>query len=349
MRQMISKSGGDPDLTRFVAGFLEELGHIADFRIQPLAGDGSKRHFWRVRIPSSEVTYVAMRNAPVNQDSLWENRAYLLIGQHLLSKSVPVPRVYKADPENGFFVMEDLGDGNLQGCSREGDPEPLYEKVLRLLLHMQIAGSEGFRAEWTCQTERYDRDVMLRYEAYYFRDAFLCRYLGLKPEWPELETPFEWIAESASLAPAHFFLHRDFQSRNIMVRGERIGIIDWQGGRLGPLGYDVASLLIDPYTDLTREQREGLRHFYLDLLREREPAWADSFERSYPFLALQRNLQILGAFAYLSKAAGKPYFEAYIPKALVSLRLLLESVSAPELAPLLELVAEIAERIEQSA
>jgi aminoglycoside/choline kinase family phosphotransferase len=341
LQRMKSTPEGDPDLARFVAGYLKDMGREVVFQMRSLAGDGSKRRFWRILIPSSGITYVAMRNAPVNQAAVRENRAYLQVGEHLLARAVPVPRLYRADPEGGFFVMEDFGDGNLQGRSREGDPVPLYRIVLRLLLHMQIAGAEGFRPEWTCQTERYDRGVMLRYEANYFRDAFLGRYLGLKPDWPELEPPFDRIAEKASRAPGHFFLHRDFQSRNIMVQGERIGIIDWQGGRFGPLGYDVASLLIDPYTDLTPLQREGLRRFYLELLRERGPAWADPFEESYPFLALQRNLQILGAFAYLSTVGGKPYFEAYIPKALQSLRSLLEGVSEPELAPLLDLVVKI--------
>ena len=286
-----------------------------------------------------------MQNAPVNPDSVRENRSYLLIGKHLLDRSVPVPRIYRADPDAGFFIMEDLGDRNLQESSREEDPAPLYREALRTLLHMQTAGSEGFNPEWTYQTERYDRGVMRRNEAHYFRDAFLCRYLGLKSEWPELEISFDAIAEAASRAPNHFFLHRDFQSRNIMLLNGRIGIIDWQGGRLGPLGYDAASLLIDPYTDLTDEQRAEYYGFYLNLVRDREPDLAGSLEDSYPYLALQRNLQILGAFAFLSKVAGKPHFESYIPKALKSLKALLAGVGRPELAPLRDVVAEAERRI----
>jgi N-acetylmuramate 1-kinase len=340
----------DPGLNAFVAGFLKDQDRAGrEFGIHPLAGDGSQRRFWRIRVPSSEITYVAMQNRPATPYAVRENHAYLLIGKHLFARSVPVPRIYRADPDSGFFILEDLGDQNLQEFSGRGDPAPLYREVLRVLLHMQTAGSEGFRPEWTCQTERYDRGVMRQYEANYFRDAFLSRYLGLKPDWPGLEIPFKHIEEAASRGPDHFFLHRDFQSRNIMVRNGRIGVIDWQGGRFGPLGYDAASLLIDPYTDLTSEQRAACYGFYLDLLREREPAWVAPFEDSYPYLALQRNLQILGAFAYLSKVGGKPHFEAYIPRALSSLQTLLEGVSKPELEPLLDLVAETAERMGQSA
>lgn len=331
----------EPGLASFVSGFLNDSESKREYRPLPLAGGGSKRRFWRIHTPSG-CTYVAMWNAPVNPDSVRENRAYLLIGKHLLEKTVPLPRIYRADPYAGFFIMEDLGDRNLQEISREGDPAPLYREALRVLLHMQTAGSEGFEPQWTCQTERYDRGVMRRSEAEYFRDAFLHRYLGLKPGWPELDISFERIAEAASRAPGPFFLHRDFQSRNIMVTNGRIGVIDWQGGRLGPLGYDAASLLIDPYTELTPQHRAEHYRFYLNLVRDRAPSWADALEESYPYLALQRNMQILGAFAHLSKVAGKPCFEAYIPKALESLRALLAGVGGPELRPLMEVAGEAA-------
>jgi hypothetical protein len=286
-----------------------------------------------------------MQNEPANLNLDRENHAYYLIGRHLLARTVPVPEIYRADLSSGLFIMEDLGDENLQEASRKTDPVDLYREVLRVLLQMQIHGSEGFDVGWTCQTERYDRLVMRRYEAEYFKEAFLCRYLGLKSDWPELQPSFDLIAEEASAPPNHFFLHRDFQSRNIMISGGKAGIIDWQGGRLGPLGYDLASLLVDPYPELSPTQRNEVYRSYLALLKEREPSWAGSFEDSFPYLALQRNLQILGAFSYLSKTAGKTYFAAYIPKAVESLRSLLEGVAGKELAPLRELAAAIQVRL----
>ena len=93
---------------------------------------------------------------------------------------------------------------------------------------------------------------------YFFRVAFLCRYLGLKRKWPELERPFNHLAEMASSAEGNFFIHRDFQSRNILVSQGRIGVIDWQGGRLGPLEYDLASLLIDPYVSIPHPVRDKI-------------------------------------------------------------------------------------------
>jgi aminoglycoside/choline kinase family phosphotransferase len=119
-----------------------------------------------------------------------------------------------------------------------------------------------------------------------------------------------------------------------MILKEGIGIIDWQGGRLGPLAYDLASLLIDPYAQLSKEEAEGVYQHYLLLLKEYEFRSLDPFKRSYPYLAIQRNLQILGAFSYLSKAQGKSFFETYIPPAVKTLHNLLDELKDPKLSSL---------------
>jgi hypothetical protein len=182
---------------------------------------------------------------------------------------------------------------------------------------------------------------MRQSEADYFKTAFLHGYLGLKEEWPELERSFLYLMEAASEAKPAFFLHRDFQSRNIMISGDRIGIVDWQAGRLGPLAYDVASLLIDPYTDLPTSTKGDLLDFYVQILTEHDPVMADGFLRQYPYLAIQRNLQILGAFGFLTKVRGKAYFATYIPAAVGSLNHLLDGLEAPALLPLKNLSRDL--------
>ena len=126
-----------------------------------------------------------------------------------------------------------------------------------------------------------------------------------------------------------------------MISGGDIGIIDWQGGRLGPLGYDLASLLIDPYTGLSRQQREHLYQHYLLFVKEHDARWVAQFERSYHYLAIQRNLQILGAFSFLTKVMQKKYFEAYIPTALRSLCDLLHQVNDQKFSSLKGLVDDL--------
>ena len=328
-------------LTAFVREFLGEPGPFS-----PIAGDGSMRVFWRVGGLKSDVSYIAMENAPTDDFSKRENTAYLNIGRHLRNQGLPLPEIHRFDLDKGWFIMEDFGEVSLQtACARAKERIPLYVPVVEMLFQQQTRGSEGFDTAWTCQTETYDRLVMRRYEVDYFKEAFLGTYLGIRKEWPGLESSFEHLMEQASKAENRFFLHRDFQSRNIMIRGNKIGILDWQGGRLGPLAYDLASLLIDPYTKLPALEKEEIYSTYLQLLRQKQPHRVASFEKSFPYLAVQRNLQILGAFSFLSRVRGKTYFEEYIPGAVKSLQHLLETVKEANLSGLRDLVNSLSDSL----
>jgi len=334
---MVDLKAPTEGLTAFVREFLGEPGPFS-----PIAGDGSKRIFWRVGGLKSDVSYIAMENAPTDDFSKRENTAYLNIGRHLRSKGLPLPEIHRFDLGKGWFIMEDFGDVSLQtACERAKERVPLYAPVVEILFQQQTRGAEGFDTAWTCQTETYDRQVMRRYEVDYFKEAFLGTYLGIRKEWPGLEKSFEHLIEEASRAENRFFLHRDFQSRNIMITGKKIGILDWQGGRLGPLAYDLASLLIDPYTRLPVPEEESIYSMYCQLLRRKQPDRLLSFEKTFPYLAIQRNLQILGAFSFLSRVRGKTYFEDYIPGALESLRHLLEAVKDGNLSSLRDLVLSL--------
>jgi aminoglycoside/choline kinase family phosphotransferase len=337
------ETGPDPQMREFVAGFFEALGSpSANLRFEHLAGDGSLRRFWRVAATKDGGNYIAMENRPADEDSRRENLAYRMIGKHLFEKGLPIPEIHSYDLEKGWFIMQDCGDRNLQDLARHSrDRIPIYERVVEVLIRLQTEGSQGFDPAWCCQTGRYDQRVMRVYEVNYFRDAFLGTYLGLKTEWPELESSFEHLGRTASEADDRYFLHRDFQSRNIMVSDNKIGIIDWQGGRLGPLAYDLASLLIDPYTGLSREERNRIFECYVQLAKLHDRNGAESVETYFPYLAIQRNLQILGAFSFLTKVRGKTYFEVYIPAALESLQRLLDELHDPKLAPLLRLVRSL--------
>ncbi len=333
----------NPDLKTAILRSLKERGYSPDqAEFQRLAGDGSRRIFWRIATQEPGTSLIAMSNPPDDPAVRRENHAYLYIGMHLRRRGIPVPEIYGYDLTSGWFIMQDLGHMNLQDAATSGDdPLPMYEKVLEHLFRLQIEGAAGFDLSWCCQTGRYDRTVMLRYEADYFKDAFLGRYLGLTADGPDLDPGFRHLAETASRADSGFFLHRDFQSRNIMVSKGNIGFVDWQGGRLGPLGYDLASLIIDPYTRLSRVQQRTIYERYLDLIKSHDPTWARAFERYYPYLAIQRNLQMLGAFSYLTRVMNKFYFEAYIPAALHSLDGLLHRVRDREISPLRDLVTDL--------
>ncbi len=327
-------------LNAFIKAFLKEMGLPSKgLNSHSLTGDGSRRLFIRIIPLNNHPSFVVMENHPDDEHQRKENLAYLMIGKHLFKKGLPVPRIYRSDLANGWFILEDMGDKSLQDySSQHKDRVALYERTVENLFRMQIEGAKDFDTEWCCQTKTYNNFVMRRQEADYFRDSFLSNYLGIKSKWPELEDPFDYLGSMASRADNHHFMHRDFQSRNIMINNHKIGVLDWQGARLGPLPYDLASLLIDPYVDMSAAEKEHLYRHYLVLLKDTRSEWLDPFEQYFPYLAVQRNLQILGAFSFLSMVRGKTYFENYISPALNSLYHLLDDLADPGLSSLTNIV-----------
>ena len=305
-----------------------------------LPEDGSRRIFYRLR--SDRESYIIMINPPVTESAEKENLSFLKIGNHLFGNQIPVPCIYKYDLVNGWFIIEDLGTKNLQEASaNSNDTIPLYKKVIDLLINMQFEGRKDFNLNWCYHTKKYDRFIMEKFESDYFLTYFLQGIHGLKQGLDELRFSFKHLSYNASLADNNFFLHRDFQSRNLMVKNNKIGVIDWQGGRLGPLQYDLASLLIDPYVMLKNEEQMILYDYYMTLLVKRLSGVSTLFSKHYPYIAVQRNLQILGAFSYLSKVQGKNNFLSYISPSLQSLDFLLRKIGDPQLDALKKIVERL--------
>lgn len=296
--------------------------------VRRLAGDGSSRRFWRVGRQDGGPICLAVAPADRTEQDMMEAGAARMIGVHLHDHGVRVPAQYGWDAEAGLLLFEDLGDVKLhdlveQSRNQLGEMDlhavrPWYIQAVQQLAFMQIRGAVGFDRDWCWDTREYDRPLMLSRESGYFLRAFWQELLG-QELMPGIAEEFEQIATAASQAPAAFFLHRDFQSRNIMAQNGQLCFIDFQGGRMGPLGYDLASLLIDPYTALPSSLQEELIQVYLDAVMALYPVDARKFRREYTYLALQRNLQIIGAFSFLSRVRGKLFFARFIVPALTSL------------------------------
>jgi hypothetical protein len=214
-----------------------------------------------------------------------------------------------------------------------------YRQALSALAHLQTETRQGFQPDWCWDTPRYDRALMLTRESGYFQKALCEDFLGMNSLPQGLGQEFVFLAERAMQEPADFILHRDFQSRNLMVHKGKVRIIDFQGARLGPLGYDPASLLIDPYAGLSQDRQQALLGCYLDALASHIPLDRGQFIEGYYYMALQRNLQILGAFAFLSKVRGKEFFKQFIIPAVNTLH---EHLATPQGRdfPLLRAVTE---------
>lgn len=298
-----------------------------------LAGDGSDRIWHRLSADGHSLILadhgIRCRRPPSEID------AFVSIGIHLSAKGVPVPRIYRYDTFSGLVFLEDLGDEHLQThiqhLGQTDNIEAAYRRVIDHLIHLSLAGKEDFDTSWTYQTAAYDKPLVLERECRYFVDAFLNGWLHLDARYEDFETEFDYLAEKALHHAVIGLMHRDFQSRNIMVWDNRFYIIDFQGARLGPIQYDLASLLIDPYVELQMPLQDALLDYAVEALSARMPVDVHHFRTGYRFCRITRNLQMLGAFGYLSKVKEKPFFAQYIPAAF---RALQQGLSQLDAAPL---------------
>ncbi len=314
-----------------------------DITLTPLKGDGSDRQWHRASCGGKSI--IVVDHGPPTNKGVSEADAFAAIGRHLKKSGVPVPEIYAYDRASGIILLEDLGDTHLQGVIKNEHNKKCvtahYQAVIDRLIIMQIKAKEDFDLRNCLETPYYDVEIILNRESRYFVEAFLNGYLGLDVDFQDLADEFLIIARNALSNQITGFLHRDFQSRNILVRNGKYYFIDFQSGRLGPLQYDLASLLIDPYVELREDVQQDLLRYYIRQLSDRIVFDADVFLEIYQYNALNRNLQILGAFAYLSGVKGKDGFRAYIPAAWKSLRARVERVAVKSCPKLTNVVNTI--------
>ena len=309
----------------------EAEGYVTTDRCNKIASDGSTRRFWRLAEDDAFRCLIAAP-AGTSDGELAESRSAWMIGNHLRKKGIPVPQLYGWDSNTGVLLFEDLGDIRLHDLVRmkedlhvrtDDSIIALYTSALEHLAAMQCRGAEGFDQSWCWDSVRYDRRLMVEKESGYFLRAFWQGLLGHGVDGG-VEEELGEIARLAAEAPGDFFLHRDFQSRNIMIKNGEVRFIDFQGGRLGPLGYDLASLLIDPYCSLPRPLQDKLLAIYLKSISSYVAIEESAFNKQFVLLAFQRNMQIVGAFSFLFSVRKKLFFMDFIKPSLISLKNRLE-------------------------
>ncbi|MEF3168397.1 MAG: phosphotransferase [Deltaproteobacteria bacterium] len=286
--------------------------------------DGSDRAF--VVTGSGTGKAVAVHPSPGDAGKR-EALSYFRIGTHLHRAGIPVPEILAFDEASGVVHVSFIEGRHLEEevleCRASGRwdaVEARYRAIIRHLARMQVLGARGFDPSWCFDTPRYDGAFAFEREARYFLSAFARGLMGLTG-LDVLEDELRGFSALVDDLPGQdFFLHRDFQSRNILVNGDGIGIVDFQGGRLGPLGYDLASLLFDPYADLPSEIHGPLIASYLDDLSSLGVSMDPiRFSEGLQVLAVLRMLQALGAYAHLALVKGRARFREYIPAALANL------------------------------
>jgi len=318
----------DPGLQEL---FARRFGEAAE-RLTPLRADGSARKLYRLSSPRRTAIGVEGPDAA-------ENRAFLAFSRHFRGCGLPVPEIYAADPERGIYLEEDLGDTTLfqlLAAGRTGDavsPEALavYRQAVELLPRFQIQAGRTLDYGPCYPRAAFDRQSM-RWDLNYFKYYFL-RLAQVPFHEQALEDDFERLCDFLLAADTDYFLYRDFQSRNIMVREGAPWFIDYQGGRRGALPYDLASLLYDAKADLPFPLREELAARYLEAASRLVPLDRDRFLALYPGYAYIRIMQAMGAYGLRGFYERKPQFLASIPYAVRNLEYLLRTAALPAALP----------------
>lgn len=270
-----------------------------------------------------------------------ENVAFVEFSRHFRRYGLPVPEIYGAALEENAYLEEDLGDTTLfdfLNARREGEAIPpevmeAYRKVIRMLPRFQIEAGRDLNYKVCYPRPSFDRQS-IAWDLNYFKYYFL-RLAGIPFNEQALEDDFSRLTKFLLSAPRDFFLYRDFQSRNIMLREGAPWFLDYQGGRRGVLQYDVASLLYDGKADLPPAMRQELLDEYLNALGSYSAVSRDAFMEHYYAYVYVRILQALGAYGFRGFYERKAHFLRSVPYALKNLRWLAHNATLPIALPAL--------------
>ncbi len=309
-----------------------------DARVVPLTGDASNRKYFRIIASDGPTVVLALHAGPIEFATLPFARVAALLHQIPL----PVPAILGHSDELGIVALQDLGDVTLQahlGAASHTDHAALYREAVSLIELLQRRGAALQSADYPPYGIAFDVEK-LTWELDFFLKHFVEGYRGVALSAAD-RTAFarEWSAIATELAAEPRVLcHRDYHSRNLMLSGGSLHIIDFQDARMGPDTYDLASLLRDSYVDISERQLDELIAYFL-ALKTRDGAAADGeeFRRRFDLMALQRNLKALGTFGFQTMTRRNPVYIQYMPRTLRFARSNLEKY--PRFARLRELLA----------
>jgi aminoglycoside/choline kinase family phosphotransferase len=310
--------------------------HAPVEHVQPLQGElgGSGRKI--IRLSAGDITAIGILYG-VRE----ENAAFLAFSRHFRRHGLPVPEIYAQDLTHGAYLEEDLGDTTLfefLSKNRTGEniaPQVVeaYRKVVAILPRFQVEAGRDLDYSACYPIASFDRQS-IAWDLNYFKYYFL-RLAGIPFNEQALENDFSRLTEFLLAAPRDYFLYRDFQSRNIMLRDSEPFFVDYQGGRKGALQYDIASLLYDAKADLPPQLRKQLLDHYLDSLSGFIPFDREAFLRHYYAYVYVRILQALGAYGFRGYYERKTHFLQSVPYAMRNLRWLLHNITLPIALPAL--------------
>ena len=346
------------EIKKIIVELIENLGEKV-LEITAMPSSGSSRRYFRVKTDKRYL--IGAYNINIE-----ENDAFFSFSKHFHECGLPVPEVLAVSSDKDIYVQTDLGDDTLfnhvENCLKNGkfDNEiiELYKKALDKLVDFQTIGHQGLDYSKAFPTPAFD-EMSIMEDLNYFKYCFLKEQEEISFNETRLDTDFQRLAKFILEAPSDFFMYRDFQSRNIMIVDNEPYFIDYQGGRKGPLQYDVVSLLYQVKARIPEEIRAQLIDYYKQRI-SRLPSVArndignmsfrpersvveksslvESFDKYFPAFVLLRLLQVLGAYGFRGLIQKKLHFMQSIPYAIREIMKACHSWSLPFELPELQSV-----------
>ncbi len=308
--------------------------------IKPMPLSGSNRQYFRLK--AGDDSAVAVFNPDTR-----ENRAFLELTSIFLKLDLPVPEILAKDADGHCYLQTDLGNTTLFSLlphnqkvdAFDDQLMSLYRQVLNLLPVFQVDAAQQIDFNMCTPRHAFDRHSMM-WDLNYFKYYFL-KISGIRFDEQLLEDDFETFTAHLANTPSCYFMYRDFQSRNIMLHKNKPFFIDYQGGRKGPLAYDIASLLFDAKANIPFHQREELLDHYTTMLGEKiAGGMIKAFRKSFYDFVLIRILQALGSYGFRGGVEKKPLFLQSVPYAVKNLTWLHQNGHLPAYIPYLHKLIE---------
>ena len=328
--------------------FVRELTGGGDGVVETMVGDASTRRYHRVRVKGGapeSVVIMELPDEPLKSDEVSSGGPvpelpFLNVQRYLAAGGVPVPRVYRADMRRGLVALEDLGDRTFESAVRQAPPakrRPYYRAALEQIIGIQKLGRRNADPSCVAFRRRFDHKL-LRWELDHFREWYLEALRGASLSDAERNTlgeAFDWLAAELAGAPP-VLVHRDFQSRNLMVLGETpdLRIIDFQDALLGTEAYDVVALLRDSYVVLEPGELDELVGDFIQVAGISD---APAFRRLFLLQTLQRKLKDVGRFVFIDRVRKNPSFLRWIPATVGYIQQAM-AAAPPEMAPVADIL-----------
>lgn len=303
-------------------------------KYEPLLSHGSERLIIRL-IADDGTSSIGIVNR-----HLEENRAFICFGRHFRESGANVPEIHIVSASEDSYILDDLGDETLLKRVLDGDEFnsakiELYKKVIDELPKFQITCNNGIDYSYCYQYKEFGNEN-IDYDLDYFKQRFLKNFHKGEIDTELLDKDLAYVKDKILEFPREYFLYRDFQSRNIMIKNEVPFFIDFQSGRKGALLYDIASLLYDAKADIPQQIREELLEYYFERVKQYFNIDTGKMRQYFWYFAMIRILQAMGAYGFLGIVKGKKRFLESIPYALKNIQFILNNRTEPGEFPYLK-------------